>query len=167
MANLNKCLIIGNLTRDPELRYTAKGTAIADISLAVNRVTKGEDGQKREECTFVDITLWSRLAEVAGQYLKKGSPVFIEVVSNWTPGTTSRLVKNAASFASSASICNCWEVARTAKLPRQTHRDLLVQLALDRAHRPPGSRSANRMIFPIDDPHHRATLHFDSFAVFC
>jgi single-strand DNA-binding protein len=78
MANLNRVLLIGNLTRDPEVRYTPKGTAVADIGLAVNRVFTGEDGEKREEVTFVDVVLWSRLAEIAEQYLKKGRPVFIE-----------------------------------------------------------------------------------------
>jgi single-strand DNA-binding protein len=78
MANLNRVLLIGNLTRDPEIRYTPKGTAVAEIGIAVNRVFTGEDGEKREEVTFVDVTLWSRLAEIAEQYLKKGRPVFIE-----------------------------------------------------------------------------------------
>src|SRR6516162_1152659 len=78
MANLNRVLLIGNLTRDPELRYTPKGTAVVDIGLAVNRIYSGEDGEKKEETTFVDVTLWGRQAEVAGQYLHKGSPVFIE-----------------------------------------------------------------------------------------
>ena len=78
MANLNRVLLIGNLTRDPEIRYTPKGTAVAEIGIAINRVFSGEDGEKREEVTFVDITLWSRLAEIAEQYLKKGRPVFIE-----------------------------------------------------------------------------------------
>jgi single-strand DNA-binding protein len=78
MANLNRVLLIGNLTRDPEIRYTPKGTAVAEIGIAVNRVFSGEDGEKREEVTFVDVTLWSRLAEIAEQYLKKGRSVFIE-----------------------------------------------------------------------------------------
>jgi single-strand DNA-binding protein len=66
------------LTRDPELRYTPKGTAVTEIGLAVNRIYSGEDGEKKEETTFVDVTLWARQAEIAGQYLKKGRPVFIE-----------------------------------------------------------------------------------------
>src|ERR1700732_5330405 len=78
MANLNRVLLIGNLTRDPEVRYTPKGTAVADIGLAVNRIYSAEDGEKKEETTFVDVTLWGRQAEIAGQYLKKGRPVFIE-----------------------------------------------------------------------------------------
>lgn len=78
MANLNRVLLIGNLTRDPEVRYTPKGTAVAEIGLAVNRVYSGEDGEKKEETTFVDVTLWARQAEIAGQYLKKGRPLFIE-----------------------------------------------------------------------------------------
>src|ERR1700751_2197998 len=78
MANLNRVLLIGNLTRDPEVRYTPKGTAVTEIGLAVNRIYSGEDGEKKEETTFVDVTLWARQAEIAGQYLRKGRPVFIE-----------------------------------------------------------------------------------------
>jgi single-strand DNA-binding protein len=79
MASLNKVMLIGNLTRDPEVRYTPKGTAVTDIGLAVNRVFSAADGgEKREETTFVDVTLWGRQAELAGQYLQKGRPVFIE-----------------------------------------------------------------------------------------
>lgn len=78
MANLNKVMLIGNLTRDPEIKYTPKGTAVADIAIAVNRVYTGPDGQKKEEVTYIDVVLWERLAELAGEYLKKGRPVFIE-----------------------------------------------------------------------------------------
>jgi single-strand DNA-binding protein len=78
MANLNRVLLIGNLTRDPEVRYTPKGTAVADIGIAVNRVYSGDDGERKEEVTFVDVTLWGRQAEVAQEYLKKGRQVFIE-----------------------------------------------------------------------------------------
>jgi single-strand DNA-binding protein len=78
MANLNRVMLIGNLVRDPELRYTPKGTALAEISVAVNRVYKSEDGTRQEETTFIDCTLWSRLAEIAGQYLKKGRPVYLD-----------------------------------------------------------------------------------------
>lgn len=78
MANLNKVMLIGNLTRDPDVRYTPKGTAVTDIALAVNRYFSSDSGERREETTFVDITLWGRQAEVAGQYLKKGRPVYIE-----------------------------------------------------------------------------------------
>jgi single-strand DNA-binding protein len=78
MANLNKVMLIGNLTRDPEVRYTPKGTAVTDIGLAVNRSYTTDSGEKREEATFVDITLWGRQAEIAGQYMKKGNPIYIE-----------------------------------------------------------------------------------------
>lgn len=78
MPNLNKVLLMGNLTRDPEVRYTAKGTAFADLSLAVNRVFTSDAGEKREETTFVDVTVWGRQASVAEQYLTKGRPVYIE-----------------------------------------------------------------------------------------
>ncbi len=78
MASLNKVMLIGNLTRDPEVRYTPKGTAVTDIGLACNRVYSTDDGDKREETTFVDVTLWGRQAEIAGQYMKKGRPIYIE-----------------------------------------------------------------------------------------
>jgi single-strand DNA-binding protein len=78
MANFNKVMLMGNLTRDPEIRYTPKGTAVAEIGLAINRYFSGESGDKREETTFVDVTLWGRTAEIASEYLKKGRPVFIE-----------------------------------------------------------------------------------------
>ena len=71
-------MLMGNVTRDIELRYTPKGTAVADIGLAVNRVRSGESGERIEETTFVDVTLWGRTAEVAQQYSGKGKPLFIE-----------------------------------------------------------------------------------------
>lgn len=78
MASYNKVILLGNLTRDPEVRYTPKGSAVTDIGLAVNRVYSTDAGEKREETTFVDVTLWGRTAEIAGEYLKKGRPVLIE-----------------------------------------------------------------------------------------
>ena len=78
MASFNKVILLGNLTRDPEVRYTPKGTAVTDLGLAVNRTYTADNGEKREEVTFVDVTFWGRTAEVAGEYLKKGRPVFIE-----------------------------------------------------------------------------------------
>ena len=78
MANLNKVMLIGNLTRDPELRHTPKGTAVSEISMAINRVWNNDQGQKQEETTFVEVTLWGRQAELAQQYLTKGRPVYIE-----------------------------------------------------------------------------------------
>ncbi len=78
MANLNKVMLIGNLTRDPELRHTPKGSAVAEISLAINRNWTNDQGQKQEDTTFVEVTLWGRQAELAQQYLTKGRPVYIE-----------------------------------------------------------------------------------------
>lgn len=77
-ASFNKVILVGNLTRDPEVRYTPKGSAVCDLGLAVNRQYSLEGGEKREEVTFVDVVLWARLAEIAGEYLKKGRPVLIE-----------------------------------------------------------------------------------------
>lgn len=77
MSNFNKVLLMGRLTRDPELRYTPQGTAVAEVGLAVNReYTVGTE--RRKDTTFVDITLWRRQAEVVCQYLKKGQPLFVE-----------------------------------------------------------------------------------------
>lgn len=78
MASLNKVFLIGNLTRDPQLRYTPGGTPVADVGLAVNRYWTGQDGQRHEETTFVEVTLWARQAELAAEYLSKGRPVFFE-----------------------------------------------------------------------------------------
>ena len=79
MANFNKVIIAGNLTRDPELRYTPKGVAVARITLAVNRTyTPSEGGEKKEEVTFVDVDVWNRQAEVIAQYMKKGRPLLVE-----------------------------------------------------------------------------------------
>src|SRR3954452_21202024 len=78
MASFNKVILLGNLTRDPEVRYTPKGSAVCDLGIAINRSYTLDSGEKREEVTFVDVVLWARLAEIAGEYLKKGRPVFIE-----------------------------------------------------------------------------------------
>jgi len=78
MANVNKVILIGNTTRDPELKYTPKGTPVTDLGLAINRYYTLDGGDKKEETTFVDVTLWGRQAEIANQYLKKGAPVYIE-----------------------------------------------------------------------------------------
>lgn len=78
MASFNKVILMGNLTRDPELRYTPKGTAIAKLGLAVNRSWRTETGELKEEVTFIDVDVFGRTAENVGQYLRKGSPLFVE-----------------------------------------------------------------------------------------
>jgi len=78
MASFNRVLLIGNLTRDPELRYIPSGTAVASFSIAVNRNYKLPSGEKKEDTTFVRIVVWGRMGEVCSEYLRKGSPVFIE-----------------------------------------------------------------------------------------
>lgn len=79
MASLNKVMLIGNLTRDPEVRFTPKGTAVCDMALAVNRRFLNEaTGERQDEVTYLDIVLWGKQAELAGQYLAKGRSVFIE-----------------------------------------------------------------------------------------
>jgi single-strand DNA-binding protein len=78
MASFNRVILLGNVTRDPELRYIANGTAVTDIGLAVNDRRKSATGEWIEETTFVDVTLWGRTAEIAGEYVTKGSPLMIE-----------------------------------------------------------------------------------------
>ena len=78
MASLNKVMLIGNVTRDPEVKFTPKGSAVADLGLAVNRVYTNQAGEKSEEVTYIDVELWGRLAEIAGEYAKKGRSIFIE-----------------------------------------------------------------------------------------
>jgi single-strand DNA-binding protein len=78
MANLNKVFLIGNLTADPELRYTPNGTAVADLRLAVNRRFTSKEGEQKEETAFVDVVVWQRQAENCSQYLSKGRSVMVE-----------------------------------------------------------------------------------------
>jgi single-strand DNA-binding protein len=87
MANFNKVLLIGNLTRDPQLSYTPNQTAVVDFGLAVNRRWKGQDGENREETCFVDCQAFGRLAENINKYLSKGRPLFVEgrlTFNSWT-----------------------------------------------------------------------------------
>jgi single-strand DNA-binding protein len=80
MANLNKVFLIGNLTRDPELRYTPAGVAVANLGLAVNRRFRDKTGELKEDVCFLTVTVWDKQAEACCQYLQKGSPVFVEGV---------------------------------------------------------------------------------------
>ncbi|MDP8217923.1 MAG: single-stranded DNA-binding protein [Candidatus Theseobacter exili] len=78
MADLNRVFLAGRLTRDPELRYTSGGQAVADLGLAIGRNYVTKSGERREEVTYVDIVVWGRQAETSGEYLSKGSPILIE-----------------------------------------------------------------------------------------
>jgi single-strand DNA-binding protein len=78
MSSYNRVILVGNLTRDVEIKYTQSGTAVAEIGLAINDRRKSQSGEWIEETTFVDVTMWGRTAEVASEYLSKGSPVLIE-----------------------------------------------------------------------------------------
>ncbi|MDR3633905.1 MAG: single-stranded DNA-binding protein [Isosphaeraceae bacterium] len=91
MASLNRVFLIGNLTRDPELRYTPGGSAVTDLPLAINRNFTTKDGERREEVTYIDVTVWERQAENCCQYLKKGRPVHVEGslrMESWEDKTT-------------------------------------------------------------------------------
>ncbi len=78
MANLNKVMLIGNLTRDPEMRVTPKGTALCSFALAINRRFKDETGFEKEEVTFVECEMWGKRGEVIGKYVVKGNPLYVE-----------------------------------------------------------------------------------------
>lgn len=78
MSSYNRVTLVGNLTRQPELRKTKNGSAVTDLGIALNRVWTGENGQRQEETTFVDVTVWGRAAENAAQYLQKGRSVLVE-----------------------------------------------------------------------------------------
>ncbi len=77
-ASLNKVFLMGNLTRDPELRYLPSGQPVTSFSIAMNRVYNSQTGEKKEEVSYVRVVVWARLAEICNEYLKKGSPVFVE-----------------------------------------------------------------------------------------
>lgn len=78
MASLNKVMLMGNLTRDPEIRHTPKGTAVGDLSMAINMTYRTQEGTDKEEVCYVDVVVWGRQAETCKDYLSKGSPLFIE-----------------------------------------------------------------------------------------
>jgi len=78
MASLNKVLLMGNLTRDPELRYTPQGTAVVNLRMAVNRRYKNKNQELKDEVCFVTAVVWNKMAETCNQYLHKGSPVYVE-----------------------------------------------------------------------------------------
>lgn len=91
MANLNKVLLIGNLTRDPELRHTPKRTAICSFSLAINRKFRDESGGDREEVTYIDVEAWGKAGENIAKYCSKGRPLFVEGrlrLDQWEDKTT-------------------------------------------------------------------------------
>ncbi len=87
MPNYNKVILMGNLTRDPELRYTPSGQAVTDISLAINRRTKTPEGERRESVTYVEVTAWGKQAELINEYFSKGQAIFVEgrlSLDQWT-----------------------------------------------------------------------------------
>jgi len=120
MASYNKVILVGNLTRDPELRYTPKGTAIAKIGLAINRYFTTETGEKKEEVTFVDVDIFGRTAENVGQYMRKGRPILVEGrlrLDQWDD----KPARNAAAWVLLRKLCNSSAVPpamKEALLPR-------------------------------------------------
>lgn len=91
MPSVNKVILIGNLTRDPELRYTPAGRALCEVGMAVNRKYKLESGESREEVTYLDITFWGKQAEVVAKWMKKGRPLYVDgrlQMDTWDDKTT-------------------------------------------------------------------------------
>ena len=113
MADLNKVFLMGRLTFDPELRQTPSGTAVTDLRLATNRSWTGQDGERKEETLFIDVTVWDRQAETCCQYLKKGSGVHVEGSSRWTPGTTRRPARSGRRSRSRPTASSSSTAART------------------------------------------------------
>lgn len=96
MPNYNRVMLMGNLTRDPQLRYTPSGTAVADFGLAVNRRRRGSNGERRDETCFVDVTAWGRQAEIINEHFNKGRPIFLEgrlQLDEWTSSDGQRRSK--------------------------------------------------------------------------
>jgi len=106
--NLNKLFLGGNLTRDPELRYTPKGSAICKISIAVNRKWTTESGEKKEEATFVDVDCFGKTAEAVAQYFRKGRPIMVEArlkLDQWDDKTTGQKKSKLGVVAESFQFC--------------------------------------------------------------
>lgn len=96
MPNYNRVILMGNLTRDPELRYTPSGHAVADFGMAINRRHRSQDGDRRDEAVFVSVTAWGRQAEVINEHLCKGRPIFLEGrlhLDEWTSSDGTRRSK--------------------------------------------------------------------------
>ena len=146
MANFNKVMLMGNLTRDPEVRYTPKGTAIATIGLAVNRTWTAESGEKKEEVTFIDVDVWGKQAETIGQYMSKGRPLFIEGrlrLDQWDdkePGQKRSKLK---------VVCESFQFIGA---PRQGAEFKEGAPPAERAERPPRSRPAGPAAAPANAP---------------
>lgn len=91
MAALNKCFLLGNITRDPEVKFTPKGTAVCSIGVAINRTWRDEQGEDKNETTFLEVETWGKQAENCGKYLSKGKPVLVEgrlKLDQWDDKTT-------------------------------------------------------------------------------
>ena len=120
MASFNKVVLVGNLTRDPELRYTPKGTAVARIGVACNRKWKSESGEMKEEVTFVDIDCFGKTAETVGQYLKKGAPILVEgrlKLDQWEDKQTRQMKSKLGVVMETFQFLNSGEDRREARPP--------------------------------------------------
>ncbi len=109
MPSFNKVIVAGNLTRDPEVRYTPKGTAVAAFGVAINRSWTTDDGEKREEVCFIDVTAFGRQAETIGQHFKKGRPIIIEGrlrTESWDDRTTGQKRSKLSVVMESFSFCD-------------------------------------------------------------
>ena len=146
MATLNKVILIGNLTRDPEIKHTAKGNVVAEFGLAVNRSFTSDQGEKREEVTFIDVSAWGKTAQLAGQDLAKGRQVLVEGIlqlNTWDDKQTGQKRSKLSVVVENLQFLG-------SRGPPQTlgryHRPLAIHLH----HGSHFSRKRMRMTFPIE-----------------
>jgi single-strand DNA-binding protein len=155
MASFNKVILLGNLTRDPELRYTPKGQPVAKLGLAVNRSYKTEAGETREEVTFIDIDAWGKQAELIGQYLRKGHPLFVEgrlKLDQWDDKNTGQKVSKLRVVMESFQFVGSPRSAETAGSGPPPAPSAARTPAPSRPNNPPGnSESADGHATEVDD----------------
>ncbi len=147
MASFNRVFLMGNLTRDPELKYIPSGSAVATFSLAINRVYRLQTGEKKEETTFLRIVVWGKMGENCAQYLKKGSAAFVEgrvVARNWdapdgSKRTTTEIIATAVQFLNSKTGGAVSDEGYGDSSPSQprSKREPLEEISLDMPSEPP------------------------------
>ena len=146
-ASVNRVFLMGNLTRDPELRYVPSGTAVTSFDLAVNRIYATQSGEKKQETSFVRIVVWARRAEVCAEYLAKGSPVFVEgrlrsrswETQDGQKRSTIEVVANSVQFLRGAQKGKQPIASADREAPDETRKDEVSSIDLDNANTQKGS----------------------------
>ncbi|MFT5207376.1 MAG: single-strand DNA-binding protein [Candidatus Omnitrophota bacterium] len=160
MASFNRVFLMGNLTRDPELKYIPSGSAVATFSLAINRVYRLQTGEKKEETTFLRIVVWGKMGENCAQYLKKGSAAFVEgrvVARNWdapdgSKRTTTEVIATAVQFLNSKTgVAVSEEGYGQSSAPSQSapKKEPLEEISLDMPSEPPTGKGDGSDVVPF------------------